>query len=234
MVEALIFDVFGTVVDWRNGVAREASVLFQERGIDIDPHEFADAWRAEYDPSMARIRDGNRGYIALDVLHRENLDRVLSRFGLEDRFDDDARAAFNHAWEKLPPWPDSVPGLTRLKARYIIAPCSNGSIALMTRLAKYGGLNWDAIVGAEIARDYKPQPVVYQASVAALGLTPDRVMMVAAHNGDLAAARDAGLKTAFFPRPTEHGEGQTKDLTAERDWDIVATDMEDLAGKMAA
>lgn len=234
MVEALIFDVFGTVVDWRTGIAREASAVFKHRGIDLDPHTFADAWRGEYDPAMARIREGDRGYVPLDVLHRENLDTVLARFRLDEDFDGAARAAFNHAWEKLPPWPDSASGLERLKAQYIIAPCSNGSIALMTRLAKFGGLNWDAIVGAEIARDYKPQPAVYHASVAALGLVPEQVMMVAAHNSDLAAARDAGLKTAFLPRPTEHGPGQIKDLTAESDWDFVATDIEDLAGMLGA
>ncbi len=234
MVEALIFDVFGTVVDWRGGIAREAAALFRHRGIDLDPHSFADAWRGEYDPAMARIRDGDRGYVALDILHRENLDTVLARFGLDSHFDEAAREAFTHAWEKLPPWPDSVPGLDRLKTQHMIAPCSNGSIALMTRLAKYGGLNWDAILGADIARDYKPRPAVYLASAAALGLSPNRVMMVAAHNGDLAAAREAGLKTAFLPRPTERGPGQTQDLVAESDWDVVADDLIDLAAKLGA
>ncbi|MEQ9490091.1 MAG: haloacid dehalogenase type II [Alphaproteobacteria bacterium] len=234
MVEALIFDVFGTVVDWRTGIAREAGAVFRHRGIDLDPHVFADAWRGEYDPAMARIRDGGRGYIALDILHRENLDTVLARFGLDDLFDEPARNAFTHAWEKLPPWPDSVPGLDRLKARYIIAPCSNGSIALMTRLAKFGGLNWDAILGADIARDYKPRPAVYLTSAAALGLAPEQVMMVAAHNGDLASAREAGLKTAFLPRPAERGPDQTQDLEAESDWDVVAADLTDLAAKLGA
>lgn len=234
MVEALIFDVFGTVVDWRTGIAREATAVFRHRGIDLDPYEFADVWRGEYDPAMARIRNGDRGYVALDILHRENLDTVLTRFGLDDLFDTVARDAFTHAWEKLPPWPDSVAGLDRLKSQYMIAPCSNGSIALMTRLAKFGGLNWDAILGADIARDYKPRPAVYLASAAALSLAPDRVMMVAAHNGDLAAAREAGLGTAFLPRPAEHGPGQTQDLTAESDWDVVAADLADLATKLGA
>lgn len=234
MIEALIFDVFGTVVDWRTGIARETDAVFRHRGIDLDPFVFADAWRAEYDPAMARIREGNRGYVALDTLHRENLDRVLERFGLNASFDEPARAALNHAWEKLPPWPDSAAGLDRLKQHYIIAPCSNGSIALMTRLAKYGGLNWDAVTGAELARDYKPQPAVYLASASALGLAPDQVMMVAAHNRDLAAARETGLKTAFLPRPTEHGPGQTIDLEAEEDWDVVAEDLVDLAARLGA
>ena len=173
MIKALLFDVFGTVVDWRTGVARDVARFFSERGEQVDARGFADAWRAKYQPAMERIRNGNRGYVALDILHRENLDATLSDFGLGGTVDDLARADLNRAWEKLPPWPDSVPGLTALKARYAIAPCSNGSIALMTWLARYGGLPWDAILGAEIAQDYKPQPAVYLASAAALGLPAD-------------------------------------------------------------
>ena len=138
----------------------------------------------------------------------------------------------NRAWEKLPPWPDAIAGLTKLKARYAIAPCSNGSIALMTWLAKYGGLPWDVILGAEFAKAYKPRPEVYLASAAALGLAPSEVMMVAAHNGDLAAARGQGLKTAFLPRLREHGPGQTSDLAPSSDWDVVASDLQDLARKL--
>ena len=234
VVEALIFDVFGTVVDWRSGVAREAGVFFAGRGLTVDAEAFADAWRAKYQPAMEKIRDGSRGYVALDVLHRENLDATLTEFGLEQGIDEAARAGLNRAWEKLPPWPDAVAGLTRLKARYAIAPCSNGSIALMTWLAKHGGLPWDAILGADIARAYKPQPEAYLASAAALGLEPAAVMMVAAHNGDLAAARATGLKTAFVPRPREHGPGQSGDLEPDSNWDVVAADFEDLAGKLGA
>ncbi len=233
MLKALLFDVFGTVVDWRSGVAREAAACFAERGIDVDGAVFADSWRNKYQPAMEKIRSGGRGYVALDVLHRENLDATLAEFGLDAAFDEAARGALNRAWEKLPPWPDSVPGLTALKARYAIAPCSNGSIALMTWLAKYGGLPWDAILGAEIARDYKPQPAVYLASAAALGLAPAEVMMVAAHNGDLDAARAAGLHTGFLPRPIEHGPGQSTDLEPESDWDVIAADLNDLARRLA-
>lgn len=219
MVQALIFDVFGTCVDWRNSVAREVAALWP----DLDALAFADAWRGEYDPAMARIRDGGRGYVALDDLHLENLHRVAARFGVS------APDSLNAAWEKLDPWPDVVPGLTRLRKSRIIAPCSNGSIALMTRLARYGGLPWDCILGAEIARDYKPKPAVYLASCAALRLPPDQVMMVAAHNNDLDAARAAGLRTAFVPRLTEHGPNQTTDLAPSDTWDIVADDFETLA-----
>ena len=233
-MKALIFDVFGTVVDWRSGVAAVAAEYFAARGIDADPYAFATAWRAQYDPAMERIRAGNRGYVRLDVLHRENLDRVLADFAIEEQFDEAGRADFNRAWEKLPPWPDSVPGLSALKNGYAIAPCSNGSIALMTWLARFGGLPWDAILGAEIAGNYKPNRDVYLASATALGLHPGEVMMVAAHNSDLDAARRAGLKTAFFPRPAEHGPGQTSDLEATSDWDVVADDLQDLAARLAA
>ncbi len=229
MLKALIFDVFGTVVDWRTGVAREVGAIFDSR---VDALAFADAWRGRYQPAMEMIRSGDRGYVALDTLHRENLDATLAEFGVGDALDEAGRVALNRAWEKLPPWPDAVPGLTALKERYAIAPCSNGSIALMTWLARYGGLPWDAILGAEIAQDYKPQPSVYLASAAALGLEPAEVMMVAAHNSDLVAARDAGLKTGFFPRPTEHGPGQKADLEPVQEWDVVAADLEGLADRL--
>jgi 2-haloacid dehalogenase len=232
VIKALLFDVFGTVVDWRTGVAREAKACFDERGIAVDASAFADAWRAKYQPAMERVRAGNRGYLPLDVLHRENLDATLADFGLSASVDPAARANLNRAWEKLPPWPDSVMGLTRLKSGYAIAPCSNGSIALMTWLARYGGLPWDTVLGAEIARAYKPQPAVYLASASALGLVPAEAMMVAAHNSDLAAARAVGLKTAFVPRPSEHGPGQTADLEPDSDWDVMVSDLNDLARKL--
>lgn len=222
ILRALIFDVFGTCVDWRSSVAREVGAVLPH----VDSLAFATLWRAEYDPAMARIRDGGRGYVALDDLHRENLHKVAHDLGVSAPDD------LSHAWERLDPWPDVVAGLGALKRHHIIAPCSNGSIALMTRLAKYGGLPWDCILGAEIAQDYKPKPGVYLAACAALRLAPDQVMMVAAHNDDLFAALGSGLKTAFVPRPTEHGPDQTTDLVAEADWDIIATDFHDLARQL--
>lgn len=225
MIRALIFDVFGTCVDWRTSVAREVAAQLP----GADPAAFADAWRREYQPAMERIRSGGRGYVPLDDLHRENLKIVLDRFGL----DCPDQAELSRAWEKLDPWPDVVPGLTALKSAYIVAPCSNGSIAMMTRLAKFGGLPWDCILGADIARDYKPKRAVYLAAADALRLSPHEVCMVAAHNDDLSAARASGLKTAFVPRPGEHGAGQTTDLTPEADWDFVADDFTNLARQMA-
>ncbi len=226
--KACIFDVFGTLVDWRSSVACEAKKIFENKGIDVDPYAFADAWRGEYQPAMERIRSGNRGYIPLDDLHRENLDIVLKSFDIEEQFDDAERDELNTAWEKLDPWSDVVSGLNTLKQKAIIAPCSNGSIALMTRLAKYADLPWDCILGADIAQNYKPQLEVYLVCCSAVRLKPNEVMMVAAHNSDLEAAQDAGLQTCFIPRPTEYGEGQTEDLEPNGDWDRVISDITDL------
>jgi 2-haloacid dehalogenase len=226
---AFIFDVFGTLVDWRTGVADAARAAFALRGLDTDPQAFADAWRARYDPAMQQVRAGARGYVPLDTLHRENLDAVLDAFGIADAVDADARADLNRAWERLPAWPDVPGGLRRLRGTALVAPCSNGSVALMVRLARHADLCWDTVVGAETAQDYKPAPRVYLASCAALGLPPDRVTMVAAHNGDLHAARAAGLRTAFIARPREHGPGQTSDLGPDADWDRVVTRIGDLA-----
>jgi 2-haloacid dehalogenase len=191
----------------------------------------ADAWRRRYQPQLETIRSGEREWVVLDVLHREALDGVLADLELD--LDPAARDELTLAWHRLDPWPDTVPGLTRLKERFVIAPCSNGHIAQSVNLAKYAGLPWDAILGAEIARAYKPDPRVYRASVAALGLEPGEVMMVAAHNGDLRAAAACGLRTAFVPRPTEHGPGQTSDLHVEDEGvDVEAADLRALAGAL--
>lgn len=225
MIKAAIFDVFGTCVDWRSSVARDVAAVLPQ----VDASAFADSWRGEYDPAMARIRDGARGYVPLDDLHLENLSRVTKAFGVNVADPDH----LNQSWERLDPWPDVVEGLKEIKNQIVIAPCSNGSIGLMTRLARYGGLPWDCILGAELARDYKPQPAVYLASCAALQLRPENVVMVAAHNADLHAARAAGLKTAFVARPHEHGPEQAIDLVPDSNWDVVATDFIDLAMRLA-
>ena len=225
LIHAAIFDVFGTCTDWRSAIAREATRAFP----GIDGPGFADAWRAQYDPAMDRIRSGARGYTKLDQLHLENLWSTCGAFDVTPQ--DPVWLA--RAWERLDTWPDVVPGLTALKTTHMIAPCSNGSIGLMTRLAKHAGLPWDAIVGADIAQDYKPKPEVYLASCEALLCEPSFVLMVAAHNADLHAAQAAGLKTAFVARPTEHGQDQTIDLGPTGDWDFIATDFLDLARQLA-
>ncbi|PHK93069.1 haloacid dehalogenase type II [Pseudoroseomonas rhizosphaerae] len=233
-VRALVFDVFGTVVDWRQGVAREAAPFLARHGAaDADPAAFADAWRRRYSPAMEEVRSGRRPFTRLDVLHRENLEKVLPEFGIDPAGVPEAELrALNLAWHRLDPWPDSVAGLTRLKAGFIIAPLSNGNIVLMLDMAKRAGLPWDAILGAEVAQAYKPAPEAYLRTAEVLDMRPAEIALVAAHNGDLAAARRCGLRTAFIPRPTEHGPGQTTDLAPEQDWDVVAESMEELAAKL--
>lgn len=230
-VDALVFDVFGTVVDWRSSIIREGRALGARLGIEADWEAFADAWRGRYQPSMEEVRSGRRPWTKLDDLHRESLLALLDEFGIEG-LDAAAIEHFNRAWHRLDPWPDSVPGLERLHARYPLAPCSNGNVALLMHMARRAGLPWDAILGAEPARAYKPQPEAYLRTADFLGLPPERVMLVAAHNDDLLAARAQGLRTAFVARPAEYGPQQQKDLRAEHDFDVVAASMEDLAERL--
>ena len=231
-VRALTFDVFGTVVDWRTGIARELRDCFAPRGVERDWHAVADRWRALYQPAIAAVRSGRRPWTRLDDLHRENLRSVLEEVGLAGLSDAEIER-LNRAWHRLDPWPDAVAGLTRLKRRYILATLSNGNIALMVNMARRAGLPWDAILGAEVARAYKPMPEAYLRSADCLGLEPAECMLVAAHNDDLLAARACGFHTAFVARPTEHGQGQGKDLRAEHDFDIVASDFGDLAEQLS-
>lgn len=231
--KALVFDVFGTVVDWRTSVAAEVAGLAKRKGFTVDGEKFADAWRAGYGPSMNRVRSGELAWTRLDGLHRMTLDRILGEFkiaGLSDAEKD----TLNRAWHRLRPWPDSVAGLTRLKKKFIIAPLSNGNIALMTDMAKHAGLPWDCILGAELVRHYKPDREVYQSAADFLDLQPAEVMMVAAHLGDLRAAKTVGLKTAFVPRPLEYGPAGKPDLKGDASVDVQAADFNDLASKLGA
>ena len=233
-IRAVLFDVFGTVVDWRSGVAREAAAFFAQHGIaNVDAFAFADAWRDRYGPSMAVISSGRRGFVRLDVLHRENLEATLKAFSIDPaNLPQAALVDLNLAWHRLDPWPDVVAGLTRLRTRYLIAPLSNGNIVLLTNMAKRAGIPWDAILGAEVVQAYKPTPESYLRTVDVLGMKPDEVCLVAAHNGDLEAAQKCGLRTGMVPRPTEHGPGQTIDLAPTGKWDFVARDFVALAAAM--
>jgi 2-haloacid dehalogenase len=230
-VQALGFDVFGNVVDWRSGIAREAAPFLARHAPAADPEVFADAWRQRYSPSMEEVRAGRRPFTRLDVLHRESLSAILPAFGVNpSTIPAPELDALNFAWRR----PDSVPGLERLRRRFIIAPLSNGNIRLLLDMAKRAGLPWDAILGAEIALAYKPTPEAYLRTAEALMLEPEQICLVAAHNGDLAAARRCGLRTAFIPRPNEHGPGQTTDLTPEQSWDAIAANMQVLADQLGA
>jgi len=230
-IAALTFDVFGTVVDWRSSLIREGEALERKHGISADWAKFAEAWRGLYQPSLERVRSGAQPWTKLDDLHRAALDQLIPQFKL-DGLSEAERDHLNRAWHRLDPWPDSVPGLTRLKRKFVLATLSNGNVALIVNMARHGGLPWDAVLGAEVARHYKPQPECYRITAELLGLRPEQCMMVAAHNGDLAAASRAGLRTAFVPRPAEHGPGQTRDVRAEGPWDVVATSFVDLAERL--
>ncbi len=229
-LKALIFDVFGTVVDWRNGVARDAERILAPLGHSLDWIAFADAWRAEYQPGMEEVRSGRLPFSRLDVIHRRMLERIRTRFGLE-QVDEAVLQDLNLAWHRLDAWPDATDGLHRLHKRFLLAPCSNGNIALMVDLARRNDFRWDAILGAEIARDYKPKPVVYLTAAESFGLKPSEVMMVAAHSDDLAAAARCGLRTAHVARADEFGPGKGETGPAVP-VDFAATSFLDLAGKL--
>jgi 2-haloacid dehalogenase len=232
-IRALVFDTFGTVVDWRTGIARDAAPFLSAYGSGADPEAFADAWRRRYAPAMEGVRSGRRPFTRLDVLHRENLVTILPDFAIDPaQVPATALDDLNHAWHRLDPWSDSVAGLHRLRARFLIAPLSNGNIILLTNMAKRAGIPWDCILGAEVVQAYKPTPESYLRTADVLAMRPAAIGLVAAHNSDLAAARACGFRTVFVPRPMEHGPGQTTDLRAEADWDVVATDFEDLAAQL--
>ena len=228
--KALVFDVFGTLVDWRTSIAREAERLLGARGRQVDGAAFADAWRDQYQPAMEAVRSGRLPFCKLDVLHRHNLDRILGDFGLAE-LDEATRVELNLAWHRLDAWPDVAEGLARLRKRFLVAPCSNGNISLMVDLARRNGLVWDAILGAEVARDYKPKAAVYLAAASAFDCAPHEVMMVAAHSSDLAAAAAAGLRTAFIVRPDEHGPGRGERV-ASVPVDVSAAGLIELAERL--
>jgi len=230
-VSALVFDVFGTVVDWRSSIIRELEAFGRERRLKADWTALADAWRAGYQPSMDRVRKGEIGWTVLDELHRQTLEALLPKFGVSGLSEAEIRHLV-HAWHRLDPWPDAVAGLARLKRRYIVGTLSNGNVALLLDMAKRAGLPWDMIFSAELARRYKPAPETYRSVPDLLRVEPGQVMLIAAHNNDLVAARREGLRTGFVARPTEYGPHQTRDLKAEHDFDVVARDFIELAELM--
>src|SRR3989442_15764522 len=220
--KALVFDVFGTCVDWRGSIIAEGRTLDARWGTRVDWPALADAWRGRYQPALDEVRSGRRPWTILDVLHRESLDALAPSFGL-DKLDAAARDHLNRVWHRLNPWPDTVAGLTRLKKKFVIGPLSNGNVALLTNMAKHAGLPWDCILGAELAHHYKPDKEAYLTAAELLDLTPPEIMMVAAHQGDLAAAHALGFRTAFVPRPKEGPNGE-KNFTPDPRWDVVAAD----------
>jgi 2-haloacid dehalogenase len=231
MIKAILFDVFGTVVDWRSSIIAELTEFGAKRAIEVDWAQFTDDWRGLYQPSMEAVRSGRRPWMILDVLHRESLDSLIAKYGLTT-LSEAEKLHISRVWHRLKPWPDVVEGLQRLKSRYIIGTLSNGNVGLLTRLSKYAGLPWDVVLGAETVRAYKPMPDAYTRNVELLNLAPSEVMLAAAHNSDLAAAAAQGLATAFIARPSEYGQHQTKDLHAEREWVVIADSFIHLADQM--
>jgi 2-haloacid dehalogenase len=231
-VKALLFDVYGTLVDWRNGVANEARRILAPLGYNLDWLALADAWVIRNEPGLEDLRGGNNPYVRIDALQRRRLEQLRPRFGLE-KLDGKAWDELALAWRELDAWKDVLPGLTRLRRRFVLAPCSNASIAPMVHIARRNGLPWDTILGAEIAQDYKPSPRVYLASVEALGVEPAECMMVAAHSPDLAGATKVGLRTAHVGRPGEVGPG-TGEPSPKVPVDVAARSFDELADKLAA
>ena len=228
--KALLFDVFGTLVDWRTSIARESEQVLKPLGVAVDWLAFADAWRGEYQGAMDQVRDGHIPFCKLDILHRRNLDLILPGFNISG-IAENALQYLNLAWHRLDAWPDVPPGMSRLRRRHLLAPCSNGNISLMVDLARRNGIHWDAILGSEIAGDYKPKPRVYLASCAAFDLAPGECMMVAAHSKDLQHAAACGLRTAHIARPNEHGPGKGEPVP-KVPVDYAATSLEDLAKQL--
>ena len=231
-VKALTFDVFGTVVDWRGSIIKEGEALGAAYGLDVDWAAFADAWRGGYAPSMARVRNGELPWTNIDALHRMILDDLLEKWGITGMSEED-KQHWNRVWHRLTPWPDSVAGLTRLRQHYVLATLSNGNMALLTNMAKHGGLPWDCILSAEIMRHYKPDPETYLGAAELLGLEPSEVMMVAAHKSDLKAAQAVGLRAAFVERPLEFGPAAQAESGRDPSLDVYARDFNDLADQLA-
>jgi len=233
-VRALVFDVFGTVVDWRSAIVRDGRALTAAKGLAVDWEAFADAWRAGYQPAMQRVRGGEVGWTTIDRLHREILDALLPRFGLSG-LDERERDALNRVWHRLDPWPDAVAGLARLKRRFTIATLSNGNVSLLVDMAKRAGLPWDAVLSAELFGHYKPDREVYLGAARVLDVAPAELLMVAAHPSDLAAAARAGLRTAYVPRPLEYGPGGgLREAPGDQTFDVVAADFGVLADRLGA
>lgn len=231
-VKAIVFDTFGTISDWRSSIAAEGARVAAQKGItDFDDDAFARAWRAGYRPGMARVISGERDWVPVDVIHRERLDEIIPEFGL-DMLNEDERVHLNEAWHRINPWADSIPGLLRLKKAHLIAPLSNGSLVLLSSMAKRAGIPWDFVFSSDMHKAYKRDPKVYQNAIALLGFEPHEVMMGAAHNDDLEAARAEGMRTAYINRPTEYGVDQSKDFEATSDWDIITDSVEGVADAM--
>ncbi len=232
-VQALVFDVFGTVADWRGTIIQEGNQLNARKGYDVDWGEFADRWRSGYGPAMNQVRSGELPWTKLDDLHRMVLDELILEFGLTDMSEAEIQH-LNRVWHRLTPWPDAIAGLTRLREKYTIAPLSNGNVSLLLNMAKNAGLPFDTILSAELSRHYKPDPEAYLKAAELFSLRPEQVMLVAAHPSDLRGAARAGLRTAYVHRPLERGPERPTVAPARDEFDLFADDFIDLADQLGA
>ena len=228
-VEALTFDVFGTVVDWRSSVSRQVAAVGARLGLEVDWNEFADRWREGYNSGIAKINAGKDEWKLVDEIHRERLDLLLDDYGMAERLSEAEKKDLNRAWHRLDSWPEAVEGITRLKSKFVVAALSNGNVSLLTNMAKYGGLPWDCVLSSELAGCYKPEPRVYQRAAELLGLPCNKVLMVAAHSSDLRGAKEAGLATALVARPGEFGPGRARDVDSNPEFDLFAEDFNHLS-----
>ena len=232
-LRALVFDVFGTVVDWHSSVVREGLMLSAAKGLQADWPAFANAWRAGYAPAMDRTRGAGAAWADIDTLHRQILDGLLPRFGLQS-LSEAERDHLNRVWHRLLPWPDAVGGLNRLKSRFVIGTLSNGNVSLLVDMAKNAGLPWDCVLSGELVQRYKPDPEVYRMATRLLGCAPAELLMVAAHVDDLRAARACGLRTAYVHRALEFGPDTPPRPARPEGFDLVASDFIDLACQLGA
>ncbi len=233
VVRAVLFDTFGTVVDWHSGIARVVDDFGRRHGVDVDAPAFALDWRTRYQPAMAEVRSGRRDFVSLDILHRENLEAALTAIGLDvHAFAKEDLAALARSWRWLPAWPDSVEGIAAMKRHVIVGPLSNGNTGLLVEMAKYAGLPWDVVLGSDVSRRYKPDPAAYVAPATLLGLDPGELMLVAAHNSDLDAAQKTGLATGFVSRPDEYGPQRSSERSPTGAWDISGHSLVELAGQL--
>ncbi len=232
-IKALAFDVGGTVVDWHTGISRQLAAFGREKGIEADWVALTKAWRmqglqAAINKSRKEVPEGN-----IDGAHRETLDQVLSDAGVEG-FSAADRDEMTLFWHRLDAWPEAARAHARLRKTYIMATLTILSVSLIIDISRRAPFHWDAVISCEFLDEYKMHPSVYQNGVRLLQLDPREVMMVAAHNFDLRAAHEQGLRTAFIRRPVEWGKGTTPEQDLDATIDIVADDLENLADQLGA
>ncbi|WP_055405074.1 MULTISPECIES: haloacid dehalogenase type II [unclassified Mycobacterium] len=230
MVKALLFDVQGTATDFHSTVCDEARRISAGRHPYADWPEVVRRWRAGYFTMLEQARADQSEWVSVHSVYRRALDAVLDERGIA--FTEDERDELTQAWRRLKPWPDVVPGLTRLKTAYTLATLSNADVSAVVEISKRAGLPWDAVFAAEMAGVFKPDPAIYWMAATYLGLEPAEIMMVASHKYDIRAAGRLGFATAFVARPLEFGVDGEADVAYSDEFDVNASDFGDLAAQL--